>query len=348
MDTGCLAACRRQPVFAMFTLGSDQKINFSYSYRVRKLKVYRKVNMQRYNSASEYYKTRFGKKMFKLAVDGGFTCPNRDGTKGIGGCIFCSKQGSGDFAAKGNDIASQLTEAKAKIMHKVAGEAGYICYFQSYTNTYAPVEKLRRLFTEAISFDFVDALSVATRPDCVNSENAALLGELAKVKPVFAELGLQTSNEKTAEYINRCYPNEDFTKAVRLLRLNGVEVTAHVIIGLPKENEVDCINTIEFLNKHDIQGVKLQLLHVLKGTALAETDVRVLDMEEYFNILGRCINHLRDDIVVHRLTGDGAKKDLIAPLWSANKHAVLNGFSHYMKVNDIVQGKECINKRVNM
>ena len=296
--------------------------------------------MKRFNALNDYLKTRFGKKMYKLAVDGGFSCPNRDGTKGTGGCIFCSVSGSGDFAERGKDIKVQLENARKRIENKLPPDCGFIAYFQSFTNTYAPVEILRSLFESALDTEGIDALSIATRPDCINAEKAALLAELNAKKPVFVELGLQTSNEETAHYINRCYPNSDFTKAVRLLRENGIEVIVHMIIGLPGETEKDILSTVKFISAHDVQGVKLQLLHVLKNTRLAETDYTPLEKGEYYELLGKCLEHLRPDIIIHRLTGDGDKRQLIAPLWSADKHKVLNGFMRYMDEHDIVQGRK--------
>ena len=296
--------------------------------------------MKRFNALNDYLKTRFGKKMYKLAVDGGFSCPNRDGTKGTGGCIFCSVSGSGDFAEHGKDIKVQLENARKRIENKLPPDCGFIAYFQSFTNTYAPVEILRSLFESALDTEGIDALSIATRPDCINAEKAALLAELNAKKPVFVELGLQTSNEETAHYINRCYPNSDFTKAVRLLRENGIEVIVHMIIGLPGETEKDILSTVKFISAHDVQGVKLQLLHVLKNTRLAETDYTPLEKDEYYELLGKCLEHLRPDIIIHRLTGDGDKRQLIAPLWSADKHRVLNGFMRYMDEHDIVQGRK--------
>ena len=296
--------------------------------------------MSRYNALSDYLKGRFGKKMYKLAVDGGFTCPNRDGTKGAGGCIFCSAAGSGDFAEHGADIKTQLENAKERIKSKLPPDCGFIAYFQSFTNTYAPVERLRSLFEAALETDGVQALSIATRPDCVDEENVQLLAELNKKAPVFVELGLQTSNEKTARYINRCYPNSDFTNAVQLLRERGIEVIVHIIIGLPNETEADILNTVRFVSLHDVQGVKLQLLHVLKNTRLAETDYVPLGIDEYYRLLGLCLEHLRPDIVIHRLTGDGDKRQLIAPMWSGDKHRVLNGFMRYMDEHDIIQGSK--------
>ena len=296
--------------------------------------------MKRFNALNDYLKTRFGKKMYKLAVDGGFSCPNRDGTKGTGGCIFCSVSGSGDFAEHGEDIKVQLENARKRIENKLPPDCGFIAYFQSFTNTYAPVEILRSLFESALDTEGIDALSVATRPDCINEENVRLLSELNAKKPVFVELGLQTSNEDTARYINRCYPNSDFTKAVRLLRENGLEIIVHMIIGLPGETENDILNTVKFISSHDVQGVKLQLLHVLKSTRLAETGFTPLEKDEYYELLGKCLEHLRPDIIIHRLTGDGDKRQLIAPLWSGDKHRVLNGFMRYMDEHDIIQGSK--------
>ena len=294
--------------------------------------------MERYRSLNRYLRERFGRKVYKLAVDGGFTCPNRDGTLGYGGCIFCSEQGSGDFAAHGGDIRAQLEQARARVGAKTPAGCGYICYFQSYTNTYAPVERLRGLFYPAIEPEDVVALSVGTRPDCIDGERAALLGEINRIKPVFAELGLQTSNEQTARLINRCYTNSAFTESVRMLRGEGVEVVVHIILGLPGETERDMLDTVDFVCGHDIQGIKLQLLHVLRGTALAGMDYAPLEMEEYFRLVGLCLGRIPPDIVIHRLTGDGDKRTLIAPLWSADKHRVLNGLARYLDEQDIVQG----------
>ncbi len=296
--------------------------------------------MERYNSLNAYLKRRFGKKMYKLAVDAGFTCPNRDGSKGTGGCIFCSAKGSGDFAEAGADIKAQLQNAKKRIESKTPDDCGYIAYFQSFTNTYAPADTLRRLYSNALGVDKIEALSVATRPDCIDAENAALLGEINRTVSVFCELGLQTANEKTADLVNRCYENAAFTNAVRLLRENGVEIIVHIIIGLPNETEADLLNTVRFVNSHDVQGIKLQLMHVLKGTRLASMDFHILSQDEYYRLLGLCLQHLRPDIIIHRLTGDGDKRLLIAPLWSADKHRVLNGYMRYMEENDIIQGSE--------
>ena len=294
----------------------------------------------RYNKLNDYLLARFGRKVYKLAIDAGFTCPTRDGTLGTGGCIFCSAAGSGDFAESGSDVREQLKRARGRIEKKLPEGAGFISYFQSFTNTYAPTEKLREMYYAAIEDPDIVALSVATRPDCISESCLALLAEINRIKPVFVELGLQTSNEKTAEYINRCYKNEVFSEAVSRLRGEGIEVIVHMILGLPGETVSDMVNTARFVSAHDVQGAKLQLLHVLKNTRLAETDYEPMEMEDYFFCLGKCLEHIRRDIVIHRLTGDGDKKILIAPLWSGDKHAVLNGFARYMEEHDIVQGKK--------
>ena len=295
--------------------------------------------MPRYNKLSDHLFSRFGRKVYKLAIDAGLSCPTRDGTLSTGGCIFCSAAGSGDFAESGSDIREQLNRARMRIGKKLPENAGFISYFQSFTNTYAPTDKLREMYYAAIEDEDIVALSVATRPDCISDSCLELLAEINEKKPVFVELGLQSSNEKTAQYINRCYKNEVFSDAVSRLRSKGIEVIVHVILGLPGETVGDMINTVKFVSRHDVQGIKLQLLHVLKNTRLAETDYEPMTREEYFFALGECLEHLRPDIVVHRLTGDGDKKILIAPLWSGDKHAVLNGFMKYMEEHDIVQGK---------
>lgn len=296
--------------------------------------------MERYRTLNRYLQERFGKKIYKLAINAGFTCPNRDGSKGKGGCIFCSAQGSGDFAQSGRDVLEQLQKAKEKVQNKVPQNCGYIAYFQAFTNTYAPKEKLEELFRAAMEPKEIVALSVATRPDCLSRETVELLSVLNKQKPIIIELGLQTSNEQTAKRINRCYENSEFTKAVAALRKAELEVVVHMIIGLPGETRHDMLQTIDFITKHDVQGIKLQLLHVLKGTALAQMPYTPLSMEDYFKILGDCIERLPPEIVIHRLTGDGPKKDLIAPLWSADKKNVLNKMNQYFEANDIRQGKQ--------
>lgn len=291
-----------------------------------------------YNSVNNYFKKRFGKKVYKIAVDCGFTCPNRDGTKGIGGCIFCSEGGSGEFATKGIDIIQQLKQAKEKVSNKITGEKGYICYFQSFTNTYAPVEKLRKIYFSVLEDKEIVAISIATRPDCLSDDVLQLLEELNHRIPVFIELGLQTSNEKTAQFINRCYENKCFIETVDKLNKIEIDVIAHIIIGLPGESVDDYVNSVKFASNCGVKGIKLQLLHVLKNTKLAQIEYTPLTMEEYFYALKECLINIPPEIVIHRLTGDGDKKILIAPLWSGDKHNVLNKLNEYMNKNNVIQG----------
>ena len=295
-----------------------------------------------FNSFNNAMKNRFGCKIYKLTLSGGMTCPTRDGTLGTKGCIFCSAKGSGDFAAKPcGDITEQLNTARELISHK-AKDGKYIAYFQDYTNTYAPVEKLRHLFTQAIKPDDIVALSVATRPDCLPDDVIELLSELNQTKPVFVELGLQTIHENTAEYIRRGYKLEVFEDAVRRLKSAGIEVIVHIIIGLPYETEDMIYDTVRYLVKMNIDGIKLQLLHVLEGTDLADEyrqgKFEVLTMDKYIDILENCVRMLPPETVIHRLTGDGAKKDLIAPLWSADKKNVLNTINKRFNEHNVIQG----------
>ncbi len=295
-----------------------------------------------FNSFNNAMKKRFGCKIYKLTLSGGMTCPTRDGTLGTRGCIFCSASGSGEFAAKPCDsIKEQIENAKALISHK-AGDAEYIAYFQDYTNTYAPVERLRQLFTEATKPDDIVALSVATRPDCLPDDVIAMLAELNQTKPVFIELGLQTIHESTAEYIRRGYTLDIFEDAVRRLKEADIEVIVHIIIGLPFETEEMIYDTVRYLAKMKIDGIKLQLLHVLENTDLADEyrsgRFEVLSMDKYIDILENCIRLLPAETVIHRLTGDGAKKELIAPLWSADKKNVLNTINKQFKEHNVTQG----------
>jgi radical SAM protein (TIGR01212 family) len=286
-----------------------------------------------YKTLNEHYKQKFGCKVYKLSLDGGFTCPNRDGTKSFGGCIFCSASGSGDFAKSGTDILKQLEEAKALVESK--NKSGkYIAYFQAFTNTYAPPEILREKYLTAISPDYIVGIAIATRPDCLPDEVIEVLKEINLIKPVSVELGLQTINEKTAEFINRNYANEDYFDAVKRLKEAGIEVVTHIIIGLPNETKTDAVNTTKAAVRAGSDGVKFHLLHVLKGTKLEtvykNNEFSALSLEEYAEILKACILELPSETVVHRITGDGAKRDLIAPLWSANKKAVLNYLKKYL------------------
>lgn len=299
---------------------------------------------KRYYSLDYYLKQTYGEKLYKIALDGGMTCPNRDGTLGARGCIFCSAGGSGDFAGdRRTSITEQIEAGKAQSIRKHNGSS-YIAYFQAYTNTYAPVSYLRSVFTEAINHPDIRILSIATRPDCLNDDVLALLAELNKKKTVWVELGLQTIHEETAQFIRRGYKLPVFEDALRKLRKIGITVIVHTILCLPRESREMMLDTIRYLNTQDIQGIKLQLLHILKHTDLAnyyeKHPFHLPSREEYYELLGMCICNLRPDIVIHRLTGDGPRKLLIAPLWTGNKRQVLNGMQRYFKEQNIWQGKE--------
>lgn len=304
---------------------------------------------KRYYSLDYYLKQTYGEKLYKIALDGGMTCPNRDGTLGARGCIFCSAGGSGDFAGdRRTSITEQIEAGKAQSIRKHNGSS-YIAYFQAYTNTYAPVSYLRSVFTEAINHPDIRILSIATRPDCLNDDVLALLAELNKKKPVWVELGLQTIHEETAQFIRRGYKLPVFEDALRKLRKIGITVIVHTILCLPGESREMMLDTIRYLNTQDIQGIKLQLLHILKHTDLADYyekhPFHLPSREEYYELLGMCICNLRPDIVIHRLTGDGPRKLLVAPLWAGNKRQVLNGMQRYFKEQNIWQGKEFIHGR---
>lgn len=304
---------------------------------------------KRYYSLDYYLKQTYGEKLYKIALDGGMTCPNRDGTLGARGCIFCSAGGSGDFAGdRRTSITEQIEAGKAQSIRKHNGSS-YIAYFQAYTNTYAPVSYLRSVFTEAINHPDILILSIATRPDCLNDDVLALLAELNKKKPVWVELGLQTIHEETAQFIRRGYKLPVFEDALRKLRKIGITVIVHTILCLPGESREMMLDTIRYLNTQDIQGIKLQLLHILKHTDLADYyekhPFHLPSREEYYELLGMCICNLRPDIVIHRLTGDGPRKLLVAPLWTGNKRQVLNGMQRYFKEQNIWQGKEFIHGR---
>lgn len=298
--------------------------------------------MERFLSANSYFRRKFGCKVYKLALDGGFTCPNRDGTLGERGCIFCSGRGSGDFSVSvGGNAALAVERAKAVLSGKDSG-GKYIAYFQSYTGTYAPVEYLRKLYTDVAALSDIAALSIGTRPDCLGDEVIELLREINAVKPVMVELGLQTIHEKTAGYIRRGYTLEVFDDAVARLKKAGLEVIVHMIIGLPGESREMIYETAEYIAHSGADGIKLQLLHVLRGTDLekdyAAGMFEALSMEEYIEILEGCVRRISPEMVIHRLTGDGAKRELIAPLWSADKKKVLNSINRAFERDNVIQG----------
>ena len=295
-----------------------------------------------YRSLNEYYRTLFGRKTAKISLDGGFTCPNRDGTCGTRGCLFCSAGGSGDFAENASlSIKEQVEQGKSQTADKWKDPA-YVAYFQAFTNTYAPVEELRRKYEEALACDGVEGISIATRSDCLPDDVLDLLSELNQKTKLWVELGLQTSDEASAEYIRRGYPLSVFEKAVHDLAARNIPVIVHVILGLPNETRETILRTIDCINRLPVQGIKLQLLHVLADSDLADIYEKggytPLTKEEYIALVGDCIAHLKEDIVIHRLTGDGDKNTLLAPLWSLRKRDVLNSLHKYLKEHNIRQG----------
>ena len=297
-----------------------------------------------FRSLNQAMRERFGCKVYKLALDGGMTCPNRDGTVGERGCIFCSDVGSGEFAAPAcGSISAQITQAKARVEKKNKG-GKYIAYFQSFTNTYGPLSYLEKIFWEAIEPDEIVALSIATRPDCLGPEVLALLSSLNERKPVWVELGLQTIHPNSARYIRRGYDLEVYDRAVRQLKEAGIEVITHVILGLPGETREQMLQTVRYVGQSGADGIKLQLLHVLEGTDLArewrEGKVPVMELEDYVLLLEDCLAVLPPELVVHRLTGDGHKRDLLAPLWTGDKKRVLNTINQMFARDGVRQGSQ--------
>lgn len=301
-----------------------------------------------YRSLDWQLKTQFGEKVYKLALNGGMSCPNRDGKVGRGGCIFCSEGGSGDFAADGHlSVKEQIAIQKEALRDKKPARK-YIAYFQAYTNTYAPVDYLERIFTEAIEDPEVVILSIATRPDCLSEDVLDLLARLNQQKPVWVELGLQTMHEESAQIIHRGYDLACFERAVSGLRSREMDVIVHTILGLPGEGRKEVLQTIDYLNHMDIQGIKLQLLHILKGTQLGQIYleqkegqefISPMTMEAYIDLVIDCVEHLSPEITIHRLTGDGPKELLLAPMWSTRKRTVLNEIHKELKKRDAWQGK---------
>ena len=297
-------------------------------------------------SANEYYKSRFGGKVYKISLNAGTSCPNRDGKLSTDGCIFCSESGSGDFSPESTlSVDEQIETAVLRVRDKF-WENRFIAYFQSFTNTYAPVEYLERIFTQALNNNKIVALSIATRPDCLGDDIMSLLKKLDSVKPVFVELGLQTVHKSTADFINRCYELSVFDEAVQKLKAADINVIVHVILGLPFENEEMMYQTVSYVGKSGADGIKLQLLHVLKNTRLADIyqsgAFEVLTLEKYTDVVCNCVELIPRHMVIHRLTGDGAKRLLIAPKWSGNKKLVLNTINKAMRDRNIIQGSKFI------
>lgn len=300
-------------------------------------------NDKPYHSLDYELKKLFGEKVYRLTLNGNMTCPNRDGAISRGGCIFCSSGGSGEFAASPTLSIREQIEAGKLLLSAKRPVQKYIAYFQAFTNTYGPLEYLRSIFTEAISHPEIVVLSIATRPDCLPPEVIDLLAELNRIKPVWVELGLQTIHEDTAAFIRRGYPLPVFEDAVRQLRNHGIQVITHVILGLPGEDRERMLQTVRYLNSQDIQGIKLHLLHILKGTDLAlyykAHPFPIFTLEQYVQMILDCVEILRPDIVIHRLTGDGPKDLLIAPLWSSSKRHVLNTIHREFRLQHTWQGK---------
>jgi len=299
--------------------------------------------MEHYRSANAYMREQFGCKVYKLALDGGFTCPNRDGTCGTRGCVFCAG-GSGDFAVPvGENFSAALDMARSVVGKKAEG-AALMAYFQSFTGTYAPIERLRTLYTAAVRHPDIAAIDIATRPDCLSDEIIALLAELNQTKPVWVELGLQTIHPKTAEYIRRGYPLSVYDDAISRLKAAGLYTIVHMIIGLPGETPEMLYETASYIGRSGADGIKLQLLHVLRGTTLAEDYLagafETLSIEDYITLLEGCIRRLPPEMTVHRITGDGSKRDLLAPLWSADKRRTLNTIRAAFDRDGLQQGSQ--------
>lgn len=298
-----------------------------------------------YYTLNYYLRKKFGQKVFKISLDGGFSCPNRDGKISRGGCIFCSERGAGDFAGNRNlSITEQFYNIK-KMMNKKWKEGKYIAYFQAYTNTYAPVEILRKKYEEALKQEGVVGMAVATRPDCLGEDILELLQEFSEKAYIWVELGLQTSNEHTAKRINRGYNLSVFEKSVYNLRKRNIDVVAHMIMGLPGEDESDMINTVKYISNQDIQGVKFHLLHLMKHTPMVklynEGKLRFMEQQEYVDMICKALSNTRSDIVIHRLTGDSPRELLIEPKWSLKKWEVLNEIDKAMKDKKVYQGMYC-------
>lgn len=297
---------------------------------------------KRYNNLNYFLRNKFGEKVFKISIDGGFSCPNRDGKISSGGCIFCSERGSGDFAGDRRfSISNQFEDVKA-IMNKKWSKGKYIAYFQAYTNTYAPIDILRKKYKEALKEDGVVGLAIATRPDCLDDDVISLLEEISKETYLWVELGLQTSKDETAKRINRGYNLDVFEIAIRKLREKGIDVVVHTIFGLPNETEDDMLNTVRYISALDIQGIKFHLLHLMKDTALIKLyesgELGFLTMEQYVRLVSESIAILPESVVIHRLTGDSPRDLLVGPMWSLKKWEILNSIDAYLEREDIYQG----------
>ena len=313
-------------------------------------------NLKRYNYLNEYLKEKFGERTLKICIDGGFTCPNRDGTKGENGCVFCSEKGSGEHIKNVNFsdnnqhlsiIEKQILSIQNQVKKHLTSYKGerankFIAYFQNFTNTYDTVENLKKKYDAALIDNKIVALAVATRPDCIDEGKVKLLKSYADKYYVWVDLGFQTSNEETAELINRCYSNKEFTRAIELLNKYNIDVVTHVMVGLPNETHEDLKNTIEFLNKHNIQGIKIHSTYVVENTKLAElyknNEYTPISLEYYLNEVIYILTHINKNIIIHRFSGDAPKENLLAPEWNTHKKWVLNGINKIMKEQNLFQG----------
>ena len=326
-------------------------------------------NIERYKHLNKYLKEKFGERTLKICIDGGFTCPNRDGSKGIGGCIFCSEKGSGEhiknieFDSNNlfnynesplficNNSAVSISEQVKRYFNSYKAKRAnkFIAYFQNFTNTYDTLENLKLKYDSALIDNRIVGLEVATRPDCITEDTARLLKNYTNKYYVCVELGLQTANEKTGKFINRCYTNDNFSKAITVLNKSGIDVVVHIMIGLPTEGDKnietlpDIKNTVDFLNKHNIQGLKIHSCYIVKNTKLEKLyydgKYQPITLEQYIEQCAYVITHINSNIVIHRISGDAPKELLVAPSWNSHKKWVLNGLDKYLRENDLWQGK---------
>ncbi len=298
-------------------------------------------NELRYNKLNRFLKNKFGEKVLKICIDGGFTCPNRDGKKSTYGCIFCSEKGSGEHIKKCDSISEQVRNYFKSYKAERANK--FIAYFQNYTNTYDSIENLKEKYDSALIDKRIVALAVATRPDCITEDIAKLLSSYSKKYYVWVELGLQTSNEETGKFINRCYTNSDFTNAVKILNKYNIDIVSHIMVGLPNETFENIKNTVEFINKHNIQGLKIHSTYVVEYTQLyqlyKEENYSPISLEYYLECLCYIITHISPEVVIHRISGDAPKDILVAPSWNSHKKWIMNGFNKKMIDEDLWQGK---------
>ena len=298
-------------------------------------------DLERYRHLNEYYKEKFGERTLKICVDGGFTCPNRDGSLGTGGCIYCSEKGSGELINKAENITKQVENFFKSYKAERANK--FIVYFQNFTNTYDTISNLKSKYGSALIDDRIIGLEIGTRPDCINEDIAKLLSSYKDKYYVCVELGLQTSNDEIGRIINRCYNSQDFTNAVNILNKYDIDVVAHIMVGLPNETHDDIINTVKFLNKHKLQGVKIHSTYVVENTRLADMykkgKYKALDLDDYIETLIDILTHLNPNFVIYRISGDAPKDILIAPHWNKHKMWILHGFEKRFRARDLWQGK---------